>query len=157
MPRISPGLTPLLRRLCLALAGASLLHAGYALAAKQPPREVRDLQYGQALFQFYQQNYYSAAVDLLTAEQQHRLQHHDAEAQLLLGGIYLSYGLHDEAEAIFLKLIDAGTAPAVRDRAWFYLAKIRYHKQLYDLKQLGGTLLEGVLMVCESGLWFEAK
>ena len=35
--------------------------------------------------------------------------------------------------------------------------QVWYHKQLYDLKQLGGTLLEGALMVCESGLWFEAK
>jgi hypothetical protein len=35
--------------------------------------------------------------------------------------------------------------------------QVWYHKQLHDLQQLGGILLEGTLMVCESGLWFEAK
>jgi hypothetical protein len=35
--------------------------------------------------------------------------------------------------------------------------QVWYHKQLYELKEIGGVLLEGNLMVCESGLWFEAK
>lgn len=35
--------------------------------------------------------------------------------------------------------------------------QVWYHKQLHDMKALGGTVLEGALMVCESGLWFEAK
>jgi tetratricopeptide (TPR) repeat protein len=117
-----------LRRLLLAPA---LLLVGVAVADDEAPSEVKDLQYGLVLFDFYQQNFYSAAVDLLTAQEQNRLQHHDAEAQLLLGGLYLSYGLHDEAEAVFNKLIDEYATPAVRDRAWFYLGKIRYYKGLY--------------------------
>ena len=40
----------------------------------------------------------------------------------------LSYGLHREAGAIFAQLIEKGASPAVRDRAWFYLAKIRYQR-----------------------------
>lgn len=35
--------------------------------------------------------------------------------------------------------------------------QVWYHKQLYELKEMDGTLLEGHLMICESGLWFEAK
>lgn len=34
--------------------------------------------------------------------------------------------------------------------------QVWYHKQLHDLKCLGGTLMEGTLRVCESGLWFES-
>lgn len=113
------------------LLAPALLAAGTAVAAEKLPSAVKDLHYGQVLFEFYQQNYYSAAVDLLTAQAQGRLQHHDAEAQLLLGGLYLSYGLHDEAEAVFNKLLaDYAEAP-VRDRAWFYLGKIRYYKGLF--------------------------
>lgn len=104
-------------------------------APATPLKEVRDLYYGVVLFDFYQQNYYSAAVDLLTAQQQKRLQHHDADAQLLLGGLYLSYGLHNDAEAIFKRLIDAREKAEVRDRAWFYLGKIRYEKALYPEAQ----------------------
>jgi len=40
----------------------------------------------------------------------------------------LSYGLDQEAGRIFQALIDSGAAPGVRDRAWFYLAKIRYQR-----------------------------
>ena len=95
------------------------------------PKAVQDLYYGMVLFDFYQQNYFSAAVELLTAQEKNRLKHHDADGQLLLGGLYLSYGLHTEAEDIFKRLLDGGVAPEVHDRAWFYLGKIRYQKQLY--------------------------
>jgi len=57
-----------------------------------------------------------------------RVSHHTDEAEILRGGILLSYGLHREAGAVFEHLIDTGTAPATRDRAWFYLAKIRYQR-----------------------------
>ncbi|MEP7303338.1 MAG: hypothetical protein ABI699_17630, partial [Caldimonas sp.] len=40
----------------------------------------------------------------------------------------LSYGLTREAGQIFARLIDKGTSPKVRDRAWFFLAKIRYQR-----------------------------
>lgn len=94
-------------------------------------KAVQDLQYGTALFDFYQQNYFSAAVGLLVAQQQGRLPHHQMDAQLLLGGLYLSYGLHSDAEVIFQKLLIEGIEPEVRDRVWFYLGKIRYQKQLF--------------------------
>lgn len=94
--------------------------------------EVRDLQYGMVLFDFYQKNYFSAAVNLLVGEKQKRLLNSDTESRLLLGGLYLSYGLHTEAEEIFQALIEEGASPEVRDRAWFFIGKIRYQKQLFQ-------------------------
>ena len=38
--------------------------------------------------------------------------------------------MHREAGEIFAQLIETSAAPAVRDRAWFYLAKIRYQRGL---------------------------
>jgi hypothetical protein len=35
--------------------------------------------------------------------------------------------------------------------------QVWYHKQQHELNQLDGTLLEGTLVSCESGLWFVAK
>ena len=52
----------------IALLAAGLLPPAEGRAAEEP-REVRDLYYGEALYQFYQQNYYSAAVHLLTARE----------------------------------------------------------------------------------------
>lgn len=110
------------------MALGALLIAGAAFAARGESREIKDPHYGEVLFYFYQQQYFSAITNLLTAQQFQRIDHHRDEAELLLGGMYLSYGLHREAGRIFQRLIDAGAPPAVRDRAWFYLAKLRYQR-----------------------------
>lgn len=133
--------------LCLALFGMPA--SQQAVASAPLPAAVKDPHYGAVLYEFYQQNYFSAAVNLLTARQLKRLKHHDADSELLLGGLYLSYGLHTEAEEIFKKLIDKGAAPEVRDRAWFYLGKIRYQKQLFAqaeeaLSRVGDALDESL-------------
>jgi hypothetical protein len=57
-----------------------------------------------------------------------RVAKHKDEAEVLRGGMLLSYGLHREAGEIFAQLIEKGASPSVRDRAWFYLAKIRYQR-----------------------------
>lgn len=108
----------------------------FAKAESGDMNEIRDLHYGTVLYDFYQKNYYSAAVNLITAQAQKRLEHSDDEARLLLGGLYLSYGLHQEAEDIFQNVIDEGASAPVRDRAWFFLGKIRYHKQLFSEAQI---------------------
>jgi len=91
-------------------------------------REIKDPHYGEVLFHFYQQQYFSAITNLMTSRQFQRISHHGNEAELLLGGMYLSYGLHIQAGEIFQRLIDAGAPAHVRDRAWFYLAKVRYQR-----------------------------
>ncbi|MFQ5938409.1 MAG: tetratricopeptide repeat protein, partial [Acidiferrobacterales bacterium] len=89
---------------------------------------MKDPHYGEVLFHFYQQKYFSAITYLLSAQVQQRVPRHVDEAELLLGGLYLSYGLHRQAGRIFHRLIDQHAAPHVRDRAWFYLAKIWYQR-----------------------------
>ncbi|MGB7934413.1 MAG: tetratricopeptide repeat protein [Gammaproteobacteria bacterium] len=98
-------------------------------AARQAPSTVQDLQYGEVLFHYYQQDYFTSIIRLLTARAQSRLPHHADEAELLLGGLDLSYGLRDEAEDIFTRLLDAdSTREEVRNRAWYYLAKVSWQR-----------------------------
>ena len=116
-----------LAALALALAGA----AAAAVAADLPepaPREVRDPYYGVSLFDYFQEHYFSSLTDLMVAGHFNRLSHSTDEAEVLRGGLLLSYGLDREATDIFTRLIDTAATPPVRDRAWFYLAKIRYQK-----------------------------
>jgi len=123
-----------------------LLASSSVLAAKpQAWHEVHDPHFGQVLFDFYQQKYFTALGHLMAAQQLGQMPHDANEAELLRGGLYLSYGLHVEAGHIFERLIAAGAPPAVRDRAWFYLAKIRYQRGYHDeaeqaLAQIGGRL-----------------
>src|SRR6516162_11192321 len=112
---------------------------------KLPPTKVRDLHYGDVLFYFYQGDDFEAITRLNAYEHWGLLSHHDAESQLLLGGLYLSLGLHNEAGARFEKLLTPDVPVGVRDRAWYYLAQVWYARGYLDraeqaLKQVQGKL-----------------
>src|SRR6185295_488606 len=53
---------------------------------------------------------------------------HAEFAQLLRGGISLSYGMDTQARSIFEELLEKHPKPAVRERAWFYLGKSYYSR-----------------------------
>jgi tetratricopeptide (TPR) repeat protein len=95
-----------------------------AARGEAEPIVVRDPQYGEILFYFYQEDYFPAIVRLLAAQQQQQLTEHIDQSELLLGGLYLSYGHHLEAADIFQRLLSANVRPEIRDRTWFFLAKI---------------------------------
>ena len=101
--------------------------------------KLRDLKYGTILFDYYQQNYFSSLIGYEVANSRDELNYQINEARLLHGGMTLSYGLPDEAESIFEQLLNANTSTEdaasqieisdeVRNKAWFYLAKMYYHK-----------------------------
>ncbi|HKX44892.1 MAG TPA: tetratricopeptide repeat protein, partial [Burkholderiaceae bacterium] len=96
---------------------------------------IRDPHYGDALFHFFQDHYFTSVTTLMTSQHFDRVAHHADEAEVLRGGMLLSYGLHREAGEIFAQLIEKGAEPPVRDRAWFYLAKIRYQRGYLDQAQ----------------------
>ena len=93
-----------------------------------PPQDVKDLHYGDVLFYFYQDDYFDSITRLLAARQLERLPHTQGEAELLLGGLYLSLGEHVEAGRIFEALLQQNTSEAVRNKAWFYLGKVWYQR-----------------------------
>jgi tetratricopeptide (TPR) repeat protein len=131
---------------CVALAIA----AGAALAQDKgtlKPVRIKDLSYGEVLFYFYQDDYFDALTRLLAAEELKRVPHHEADAELLRGGLYLSLGNHNEAGAIFERLLKDQVSPGVRNRAWYYLAKVWYQRGYYDkaeatLRRIIGSLPE---------------
>jgi tetratricopeptide (TPR) repeat protein len=132
--RCRASLTPRLRRLVAATALASLC-AGTAQAAEPLRPVVKAPHYGDSLFHFYQEHYFSSITSLMVSQHFERVPGHVDDAEILRGGLLLSYGLHREAGDIFTQLIEKGAAPPVRDRAWFFLAKIRYQRGLFNEAQ----------------------
>jgi tetratricopeptide (TPR) repeat protein len=124
----------------LALAGVTSSPAAAAPAAPHrpvpgalPSVKIQDLYYGDVLFYFYQDDYFTALTHLTAAQQKNRLQHHADDAELLLGGLYLSVGQHREAGQIFREVLDRKNVPApVRDRARFFLGKVWYQRGYFD-------------------------
>lgn len=96
---------------------------------------VQDPQYGEVLFHFYQQDQFTALTHLVTARSQHRVEHHQDDAELLQGGLLLSWGQHEEAGKIFERLLNTTNDVSVRNRTWFYLAKVRYQRGHLDEAQ----------------------
>jgi len=115
------------RRTSAALVSVALACAVHA-AEPPKPSVVQEPHYGDTLFRFWQDQYFTAITGLMTSQHFNRVAQHADEAEVLRGGMLLSYGMHKEAGEIFAQLIERGAAPSVRDRAWFYLAKIRYQR-----------------------------
>jgi tetratricopeptide (TPR) repeat protein len=92
------------------------------------PHAVQDLAYGDVLFYFFEDDYFDSITRLLAARQLGRIPHTPEEAELLLGGLYLSLGEHVEAGRIFEALLKKNTSEFVRNRAWFYLGKVWYQR-----------------------------
>jgi hypothetical protein len=115
-------------RFVSSIAFGALLLWAVADAGEQDGITVQDPHYGEVLFYFYQQDYFNALTHLDVSRVQGRVSHHEAEAELLQGGLMLSWGQHVQAGQIFERLLTESPDPSVRNRTWFYLGKVRYQR-----------------------------
>lgn len=129
--------SPLARRCWALLAGAWFALAGVPAVAVRdeppasdlpPPSKIRDLDYGDVLFHFFQDDYFEALVRLEVSRELGRMPDHASEAELLAGGLYLSLGLHGEAARRFEAVLAGPVPQSVSDRAHFYLARIGFQR-----------------------------
>ena len=106
----------------------ALALAGSALADDVPERTVKDLAYGEVLFEYFQDDHFSALTRLLAALERNELPSHAHEADLMLGALYLSYGQHQIAGSVFEQVLEQSVEPEIHDRAWYFLATIWYQR-----------------------------
>jgi len=135
----------LLSSLCLSLVLIAPTDRIVAADNDREPIVIQDPQYGEVLFYFYQEDYFPAIVRVLAAKERQQLDQHADEAELLLGGMYLSYGHHLEAAEIFEQLLAGNVDSDIRDRTWFFLAKIWYQRGYLDKSQQALSYIEGEL------------
>ena len=128
----------MVRSACLCVLAAVTLLAAAAPAAARlhdpealPEVRIQDLPYGDVLFYYYQGKDFEAATRLLAYEHWQGLPHHEADAHLLLGGLYLSLGMYDRADESFEELLTSDVPTGVRDRAWLYLGQALYTRGRY--------------------------
>jgi lipopolysaccharide biosynthesis regulator YciM len=134
----------------LAAAAAVVVAAGPADARRHDPEKlpetrIRDLHYGDVLFYFFQDDDFEAITRLTAYQHWNYVPHHEAEGQLLLGGLYLTLGMHNEAGERFQTLLTDDVPTGVRNRAWFYLAQIWYARGYLDkasdaLRKINGRM-----------------
>jgi tetratricopeptide (TPR) repeat protein len=103
-----------------------------AAAVDQNAGRLQELLYGEALFLSHQQDYLAAITRLQLVEEQGWLSPSSADARLLLARMKLAYGLHIEAGFDFHALLGEDVPEAVRNRAWYELARTFSHKGYFE-------------------------
>jgi tetratricopeptide (TPR) repeat protein len=121
-----------LRRGLLLLLLTGLIPVTQA-AAPSGAHHVRDLYYGQALYQYYQQQELAAITQLMVAAERPRHPTSQiAESNLLLADLYYNYGLYEESSSLFTQLLDAQVSAALQNSIRFNLGRQRYDQGQYD-------------------------
>lgn len=121
----------------------SVCFAAYAESDRQ--HIVKDLSYGVALYDFFQEKYFSSITDLMVAQKKQTNETQQIDSELLLGGLYLSYDLHAQAGKVLEQLVQAEIPAETRDRAWFNLAKLRYRRGFYPEAEQALTQIQDSL------------
>ena len=134
----------------IGLVIAAVLATGPAAARRHDPEKlpvtrIRDLHYGDVLFYYFQDDDFEALTRLTAYQHWNLVPHHEEEAQLLLGGMYLALGMHNEAGARFEAVLNQDVPTGVRNRAWYYLAQVWYARGYLDkaeeaLRKVNGKL-----------------
>ena len=121
-----------LQRFTIVLLLLSFTSVGLARAEDKnnelKPQEIHDLRYGETLFNYFQKKYFSAITNLMVAEVRDPIKIQGEDPKLLLGGLYLAYGMTNSASDLFQQILKSDKLPTTHDRAWYYIAKLRYEK-----------------------------
>jgi hypothetical protein len=152
-----PARLPRSHRAACAAAALGLvlgLAVGAAWAQKAPAKDESALapvvvaapHHGDVLFQSFQGRHFAALSSLMVSQHFARLAPHDDDAEILRGGLLLSYGLHDEAAAVFAQLIERKAPPRVRDRAWFFLARLQHQRGQIAMAEASLARIESPLV-----------
>lgn len=118
-------LTGCLRSISQCLVAVCLSLTGLSAPAAET---VQSLRYGVTLYDFYQQNYFQALTELMIGQELEQLGPHTDNAELLRGGMSLSYGMDRQAETIFETYLSEPREAVDGDQAWFYLAKMGWQR-----------------------------
>jgi hypothetical protein len=121
--------------------------------------ELKDLHFGEALYEAYQERYFEALERLDTEIGQHygvdepqrdSLQAHIGQAEFSVGDFELHYRMHHRAGRAIKAVLEADVDEAVRNEAAFRLARIHFQKDqpedaLHALDGIRGRIPEAIL------------
>src|SRR5580700_7233783 len=120
--------------------------------------DLRDLYFGEALYQAYQGQYFDALERLDPELAQHRrvdepeldsLQYHIKQADFSVGDFELRYRMHLRAGRAIKAVLDADVDQPVKNEAAYRLARIEFQKDqpedaLHALQRIQGTVPDNI-------------
>src|SRR5881396_1917103 len=138
-------------------ASHRLMGLGLALGLAVPPAvcaDLRDPYFGEALYHFYQGQYFDALQRLDTELAQYHgldeprldtLHYHINDAEFDVGDFELNYRMHLRAGRAVKAVLEGAVDEAVRNEAAFRLARIHFQKDQLDDAQNALGRIHGVV------------
>jgi len=129
-----------------------------AAAGTSAPKELKDLFYGEALYDAFQGDWFDAISRLDTELAQHygidepeldTLYYHINQAEFAVGDFELAYRMHQRAGRAITAVIEGNVEEPVRNEAIFRLARIYFQKNqpvnaLYAIERIKGAVPENI-------------
>jgi hypothetical protein len=128
--------------------------ASSATAGTSAPKELKDLYFGEALYDAFQGDWFEAIARLDTELTQHHgldeperdtLHYHINHAEFAVGDFELAYRMHQRAGRAITAVIEGNVEESVRNEAIFRLARIYFQKDqpvnaLYAVERISGAV-----------------
>jgi len=125
-----------------------------AAAGTSAPKELKDLYFGEALYDAFQGDWFDAISRLDTELAQHygldepkrdSLYYHINQAEFAVGDFELAYRMHQRAGRAITAVIEGNVEEPVRNEAIFRLARIYFQKNqpvnaLYAIERINGVV-----------------
>ncbi|PKM22429.1 MAG: hypothetical protein CVV10_04325 [Gammaproteobacteria bacterium HGW-Gammaproteobacteria-14] len=145
--------TPLIAAICSCVLAVSA-HGSFLVIGDDLPSEPmsldlessRYLAFGEVIHAFYSDRQFDALTQLLI-NQKNELFNEDTEyAELILGELYVNFGLPEQAEAIFNRLLKKDILAQLRAETWLHKAALHYRRGQLDeaASILGSRRTEGL-------------
>jgi hypothetical protein len=129
-----------------------------ALAGTSAPKDLKDLYFGEALYDAFQGDWFDAISRLDTELAQHygldepeldTLYYHINQAEFAVGDFELAYRMHQRAGRAITAVIEGNVEEPVRNEAIFRLARIYFQKNqpvnaLYAIERIKGDVPEKI-------------
>jgi hypothetical protein len=103
---------------------------------------LQQLRYGQALYQYYQDNPLASLEAIAITEHLGVNQSDKPQLQLMKGGSSLQLGMTDTANSLLESLLQSSQPESVQAQAWFWLAKSSFRQGLYDVSAKASEALK---------------
>ncbi len=135
---------------------ALLLAASTAVAGTSAPEDLKDLYFGEALYNAFQGKWFDAIARLdtelvlhhrLDEPERDTLHYHINQAEFDVGDFELAYRMHQRAGRAIKAVIEGNVAEEVRNEAIFRLARIYFQKDqpmnaLFAVERIRGAVPE---------------
>lgn len=136
-----------------------LIAVSSAMAGSSDPKALKDLFFGEALYDAFQGEWFEAIARLDTELEQHygldeperdTLHYHINQAEFDVGDFELAYRMHQRAGRAITAVIEGNVEESVRNEAIFRLARIYFQKEqpvnaLYAVDRISGRVPPNII------------